>query len=228
MSAIVCEIKPDAPQMLKLRKFLEAMPSALAKAVDESMNEAIKAGREVAAQDLSREMTASKSSVMRRLSLKKADAYNPGAALIIRGGRGVNLAGFSPEPSKPNKKGGGRPTDGVSVREFGHRQVYARSFVVIGLHGNKLVAVDDLSRGKVTPAAGTYEPGGPYYAGRKTVPGPGHARQTIKRRHIKSLYGKTVAETWVNTPGIEGRTTSAVVNALDSAVDKQIDKALRN
>lgn len=200
----IIRFTPDDYAMADIKKHLASQPVKMRTAGRDALNRTMEQARTVTATALSGAMSAKKSSVMKRLSLLKATMNNISAAMIIRGGRGVNLASFGARQTKK----------GVTATIYGEKKSFPDMFIVPGLNGNKIVvwrvgAKRAMVKGK--------------YAGRIIKRGP-RAGQPLLRQALSAQYGPSVAEAWEKTPGMEKITSDAVNGFLDKNIRQQIKR----
>lgn len=205
-------ITPNLDAIKAAHDALAEFPGKFQAAGRDALNASMARGKTVAGTDLAKQMMATKGSVSKRLNILKATRSNLLVQMMIRGGRGVNLAGFgarqnsSGVTTKINTVLHGFITHGVRKPKT--------SFTFEEPVGNKIVALR--AGAKRVMKMGRY-------AGATIKRGP-RAGQPILRQPIVAQYGPTVAEEWEKNPQIEQHTTTAFDEAVPVKLDQQIKR----
>lgn len=198
-----CTFSPDPIQLAVMEATLAGMPDKIATAGRDALNRTMEEGRTAASRELAVASGATKGAISKRLGIARATKANVSAALIVRGGTGLSLAGFS-----------ARQTDaGVMAKVFGESRLYPRLFLKKGLSGNKVVFDRLRNTDKYAPTKGAY-------AGRKFRRGP-RAGEPILRQHVEARYGPAASQIIENTPGADEHVSMVIDAAFSKNIQQQ-------
>jgi hypothetical protein len=206
----------DEAQYQAVQKQLRSVPNGAAIALSTAINKTLRSERTAISRRIAGVMTAKKTSIDKRINVRKATRSNLSGMIRIRGDIGVSLIGF-----------GARQTQsGVTARIFGQTKTFPGMFIARGINnanvngpseqGNKLVFERFGEKRAMT--TGRYGPSsifGKYQTGPKQG-------QRILRQPIKAVYGPSVADTFEKTPGIRDQSLTDVENNLNKNIRSQI------
>lgn len=196
---------------------LRSVPRGADIALSTAINKTLSTERTAIARRLASTMTAKKSSIDKRLRVRKATRDRLSGRINIRGDIGVSLIGFGAKQTKT----------GVTAKVFGKRADYPGAFIARGVNtsndmgpleaGNKLVF--ERFGEKRAMKMGRYGPGsifGTYQSG----PNKG---KRILRQPLHVLYGPSVAETFRKTPGMQDAALTDINANFRKNVASQVD-----
>lgn len=188
---------------------LRAYPDQFKTAARDALNRTFDHGKSVAADDLSKALTAGRNSVLKRIGVSKATKSKLNATLYIRGGRGISLYGFRARQTK----------SGVTATVAGESKQVPHAFIARGLSGNKIVALRDTSQAKRAPLKGRY-------GGHIISRGP-RKGQPLLRQPIEAQYGPSAAEVFETKPNIAIHTNKEIELGLPKNLASQAERFLK-